>query len=67
MDILTAVCQIKKVTACEENFWERDTHYVNKNDGIHAYFNEMENFVSIVDVACKFKKLSINYFIFGDD
>ena len=24
MDIMVAVCQIKKVTACEDNFWERD-------------------------------------------
>ena len=24
MDIMTAVCEIKKVTTCEENFWERD-------------------------------------------
>ena len=24
MDIMTAVCEIKKVTTSEENFWERD-------------------------------------------
>ena len=41
---------------------------VIKNDGIHTYFNEMKIFfVSIIDAVCKFKKLSINYFIFGDD
>ena len=42
---MTAVCEIKKVTACEENFWELDIHYVIKNDGIHTYFNEMKNFL----------------------
>ena len=45
MDIMTAVCEIKKVTACEENFWERDIHYVIKSDGIRTYFNEMKTFL----------------------
>ena len=45
MDIITAVCEIKKVTACEENLWERDIHYVVKNDGIHTYFKEMKHFL----------------------
>ena len=43
MDIMVAVCEIKKVTACEDNFWGRDIHYVMKNNGIHTYFNEMKN------------------------
>ena len=45
MEIMTAVCEIKKVTMCKENFWERDIHYVIKNDGIHTYFKEMKNFL----------------------
>ena len=45
MDIITAVCEIKKVTVCEENLWEPDIHYVVKNDGIHTYFKEMKNFL----------------------
>ena len=28
MDIMDAVCEIKKVTACEDIFWEHDIHYV---------------------------------------
>ena len=44
MDIAVAVFEIKKVTACEDNFWERDIHYVIKNNGLHTYFNEMKNF-----------------------
>ena len=44
MDITVAVFEIKKVTACEDNFWERDIHYVIKNNGIHTYFNEMKSF-----------------------
>ena len=44
MDIMVAVFEIKKVTACEDNFWERDIHYVIKSNGIHTYFNEMKNF-----------------------
>ena len=36
MDIMTAVCEIKKVMECEENFWGRDIHYVIKNDGIYT-------------------------------
>ena len=43
MDIMVAVCEIKKVKACEDNFWGRDIHYVMKNNGIHTYFNEMKN------------------------
>ena len=45
MDIMTAVCEIKKVTVCKENIWERDIHYVIKNDGIHTYFNEIKSFL----------------------
>ena len=44
MDIMVAVFEIKKVTACEDNFWERDIHYVIKNNGVHTYFSEMKNF-----------------------
>ena len=40
MDVMVAVCEIKKVTASEGNFWEHDIHYVIKNNGIHTYFNE---------------------------
>ena len=32
---MVAVCEIKKVTECEDNFWERDLQYVIKNNGIH--------------------------------
>ena len=46
MDIINAVCEIKKVTTFEENFWERDIHYMTKKDGVHTYFNEMKNFLS---------------------
>ena len=49
MDIIVAVCEIKKATVCEDNFWEHDIHYVIKNNGIHTYFNEMKkNFLSII-------------------
>ena len=41
---MVAVCKIKKVTACKDNFLERDIHYVIKNNGIHTYFNEMKTF-----------------------
>ena len=45
MDIMIAVCEIKKVTTCEDNFWKCDIHYVIKNNGIHTCFNEMKNFL----------------------
>ena len=68
MDITTAVCEIKKVTTCEENLWERDIQCVIKNDCIHTYSNEMKKFfISIIDVVGKIKKLSSNYFILGDE
>ena len=41
---MVAVCEIKKVTTCEGNFWERDIHYVIKNNGIYTYFNEKKIF-----------------------
>ena len=50
MDLKAAVCAIKKVTTCEDSFWERDMHYVNKNNGIHTYFNEMKHFYFIYRV-----------------
>ena len=40
---MVPVCQIKKVTIYEDNFWERDIHYVIKGNGINTYFNEMKN------------------------
>ena len=65
MDIMVAACEIKKVTACEDNFWERDIHYVIKNNGIHTYFNEMKSFsFQLQRHECKFR---IKCFIFGDD
>ena len=45
---MVAVCEIKKVTACEDNFWECNIYYMIKNNGIHTYFNGM-------------KKIYINY------
>ena len=49
MDILVAVCEIKKVTVCKDNSWELDIHYVIKNNDIHTYFNEMKKlFISII-------------------
>ena len=45
MEIMIAVWEIKKVTACEDNFWEIDIHYVIKNNGIHIYLNKMKNFL----------------------
>ena len=45
MDIMAVVCEIKKVTACEDNFWQPGIHYVIKNNGIHSYFNEMKKFL----------------------
>ena len=45
MDIMKAVCEIKKITTCEENIWERDIHYVIKNDVIHTFLNKMKDFL----------------------
>ena len=42
---MIAVCEIEKVATCEDNFWERDIHYVIKNNGIHTCFNEMKKFL----------------------
>ena len=50
---MTAVYEIKKVTACEENFWERDIHYVIKNGSIHTYFKEMKVFFVSITQLCK--------------
>ena len=65
MDIMVAVCKIKKVTACKDNFLERDIHYVIKNNGMHTSFNEMKTFLFYLQGhECKF---SIKYGIFDDD
>ena len=66
MDIMTGVCEIKKVTACEENIWERDIRYVIKNDGIHNYFNEMKKFLFQLQMLCvNLRNLVLT--IFGDN
>ena len=38
-EILKVCCEAKKPCAFEENFWERDIHFVVKNDGVYTYFN----------------------------
>ena len=65
MDIMVAVCEIKKLTACENNFWGCDIRYVIKNNGIHTYFNEMKKF--LFQLQGHKYKFSIKYFIFSDD
>ena len=37
--------KLKKVTACEDILWERDIHYLIKNNGIHTYFKKIKNFL----------------------
>ena len=65
MDMMVAVCEIKKVATCEDNFWECDIYYVIKNNSIHTYFNEMKNvLLQLQGHECKF---NVKYFIFGDD
>ena len=44
-EILKVCCEAKKTCAFEENFWERDIHFVVKNDGVYTYFNEMKDFL----------------------
>ena len=33
-EIVKVCCEAKKTRAFEENFWERDIHFVVKNDGV---------------------------------
>ena len=56
MDIMVAVCEIKKVTACEVQI---------KNNGIHIYFNEMKKY--LFELKGYERKFSIKYFTIGDD
>ena len=68
MDIMVAVCEMKKVTECEDNFWERDLQYVIKNNGIHIYFSEMKNFnyrVMNVNLVLSFLFLVMTEICFG--
>ena len=44
-EILKVCCEGKKTCAFEENFWERDIHFVVKNDGVYTYFNEIKYFL----------------------
>ena len=39
------LCEIKKIISTEENFWERDIHYVLNNNGLRFYLNEMKDFL----------------------
>ena len=47
MDIMKAVCEIKKITARKGNlkFLITDIHYVFKNDSVHTLLNEMKDFL----------------------
>ena len=39
------LCKINKVSSTEENFRERDIHYVLNNNGFRCYLNEMKDFL----------------------
>ena len=34
MQVLTAVCEIKKLIPSEDNFWEKDIHFVVRNNNV---------------------------------
>ena len=65
MDIMVAVCEIKKLTACENNFWGCDIRYVIKNNGIHTYFNEMKKFLFQLNLVLSILFLVMTEFFFG--
>ena len=44
-NIMKDLCEIKKIISTEENFWERDIHYVLNNNGLRFYINEMKDFL----------------------
>ena len=44
-NIMKDLCEIKKVSSTEENFWERDIHYVLNNNGLRFCLNEMKDFL----------------------
>lgn len=45
MNIMKVLFNIKKMTAFDEHFWERDIHYIIKNNSIHIYLNDMKDFL----------------------
>ena len=52
------LCEIKKVSSTEENFWERDILYVLNNNGFHCYLKEMKDFLfQFKGMDNKFKNL----------
>ena len=62
---MKAVYEIKKITTCEEKFWEQD---IIKDDCVYTYFfGWSETFSFSIKYECKVKKFNIDYYIFGVD
>ena len=43
-EILKVCCEAKKTCAFEENFYERNIHFVVENDGVYTSVNGIEDF-----------------------
>ena len=43
-EILKVCCEAKRTCAFEENFYERNIHFVVKNDGVYTSVNGIEDF-----------------------
>ena len=39
-EIMKEVCEIKKVIASKESFWEREIYYIIRSDGVFIFFNK---------------------------
>ena len=45
MQVLTVIFDIKKLIPSEENFWEKDIHFVARNNNVKTFLSEVKDFL----------------------
>lgn len=43
MQVLTVIFDIKKLIPSEENFWEKDIHFVVRNNNVKTFLSEVKD------------------------
>ena len=58
-EIVKEVCEIKKVIASKESFWEREIYYIIRSDGVFIFFNKAKKIISVIEMDEYLQKIKV--------
>ena len=58
-EIMKEVCEIKKVIASKESFWEREIYYIIRSDGVFIFFNKAKKIISVIEMDEYLQKIKV--------